>query len=147
VSDVHSYAYHTVCSIPKANITTSGSSGWRGPGHHQNECRHRQVEQHGDRPGLEFGSWKMQTRSAVSNDEDSECHCKVKESGRIGLQVHNWLKRSDRCIFTIAATTSKRAPRKLTEIECVACWRCQDHDQRQPPFEDICSQGSPERTR
>ena len=42
--DSHSYAYDAVGSIPKANITSSSSSGRRIPWHYQDQHTYRQVE-------------------------------------------------------------------------------------------------------
>lgn len=135
--DSHSNAGDGVGRVPKADISTSGTTGWWIPRHDKQVKIHE--NRHDDRrvPCTKFRSGNTELLATISDDIQANSH----QEGKCACRVY--LKIRDCC--PLAKLSFGEISLLLTKVERIAGRRCEDHDHGDTPFDEVWSGRSAKR--
>lgn len=125
----HSKTCHTVRGVPEAHIAAGCAALWWHPRHDEQKDLDQDEQANSDIPRLELRSFDSELVALTSDQVQSHGHQEEEQGLGVVLEVNN-------CNVLLARYISMvQRFSRLTEVERISCWRCNDHEDGHAPFQ------------
>lgn len=135
----HSKTCYTIRGVPEAHIAAGCAALWRHPRHDEQKDLDQDEQANSNIPRLELGPFDSELVALTSDQVQSHGHQEEEQGLWVVLEVN------DCDVLLVGHISLGRRLSRLTEVECISCWRSNDHEDGHSPFQEQWADGRSER--